>query len=83
MRAAQNGHVKCVNSLIEAGADVNAVDEMPPPWVTWILGIYGGNTALMQAAKLGNGGCLEMLLKAGAYVKRQKFRWKDSPISCY
>ena len=68
MRAAQNGHVECVNSLIEAGADVNATDETPPSWVTWMLGIDGGNTALMQAAKLGNGGCLEILIKAEAYV---------------
>ena len=68
MRAAQNGHVECVNSVIEAGADVNATDETPPSWVTWMLGIDGGNTALMEAAKLGNGGCLEILIKAGAYV---------------
>ena len=52
---ALHGHVKIVNMLIEAGADVNAQNKR-------------GETALFCAAWWGHVKCMESLLKAGADV---------------
>ena len=50
-----NGHIKCVEALIKAGADVNATnkDDM---------------SALMKTALEGHGNCVQTLITAGADV---------------
>jgi len=55
MRAVAEGDAGRVKSLLEAGADVNAVAE-------------GGETALMRAASKGHLGVVQVLLDAGADV---------------
>jgi len=55
--AAQSGQGRVLELLLEAGADVNAVDEKL------------GYSALMHAAQGGHAECLEILLKAGADTK--------------
>ena len=55
MKAARDGHTKCVDALIKQGADVNAYDE-------------NISTALIRAADKGRVQCVERLLKAGADV---------------
>ena len=51
--AASEGKEKCVQLLIEIGANEEAKDEV-------------GKTALMCAAKWGRGSCVELLIKNGA-----------------
>ena len=53
--AAKIGHEKCVETLLEAGADVNSTD------------IYG-NTPIIESATFFREECLMLLLKAGADV---------------
>ena len=55
MLAAANGHTAEVQTLIEAGADVNASGRI-------------GNTALIYAAQEGHSEIVELLLEAGAYA---------------
>ena len=54
--AALHGHRECVNVLIKAGADMNAIDEQSPM------------CAVVAAVKSGSQRCFELLLKAGADV---------------
>jgi ankyrin repeat protein len=51
--AARNGHIECLQMLIDAHADVNHA---------------GALTPLMIAAARGNGECLRALINAGANV---------------
>jgi ankyrin repeat protein len=53
--AAQNGHIAMVNTLIAAGADINAIGQ-------------GGCTALMAAARNGHIKIVKTLIAAGADV---------------
>ena len=53
--AAKDGHLDCVKTLMEKGANVNTTDE-------------SGRTALMRAAKNGHLDIAEHLLTAGAEV---------------
>ena len=53
--AANVGHLKCVQTLLEAGADVNTVDIV-------------GNTAISESAAFDRVECLKLLVKAGADV---------------
>ena len=53
--AARRGHINCVKSLIEAGADVNSINKHH-------------NTPIMGAAEHGFNGCVEELINAGADV---------------
>ena len=55
MKAARDGHVKCVDALIKDGVNINAFDE-------------NFSTALIRAADKGRSECLGLLLKAGANV---------------
>ena len=55
MIAADQGHDKCMEELINAGADVNKVD-------------LDGDTAMMCAAITGKGNCISTLIEAGADV---------------
>ena len=52
---AYGGHLQFLNILIDAGQNLNEVDE-------------NGRTALYEAAKEGNIDIVERLIKAGAYV---------------
>ena len=74
MFAAENRDSKCVELLIEAGANVNVMDTAGPHK----FGPRGyGFTALMRAAYKGKDKCVNSLLKAGAdaskYSSSQKF----------
>ena len=53
--AASNGHQKCMEVLLNAGADVNAIE-------------HQYNTVLAVASAKGNPECVKLLLKAGADV---------------
>lgn len=55
MRAVEKGHIEIARMLIEAGADVNAFDELKI-----------GNTALRQIANVGSYEMIELLVKARA-----------------
>ena len=55
MKAAENGHCKCVELLIQAGANVNDCD-------------YCGKTPLRCAAGNGCEACVKLLIDAGADV---------------
>ena len=57
--ASRHGHDKCLQGIIEAGADVNTRSER-------------GYTALIYAAQFGRPNCSELLLKAGADVNLKK-----------
>ena len=59
--------VKCVMLLINAGADVNAVN--PSHW-----------TALLAASNSGNAECVRALLAAGADVNK-KNKYGDAPVT--
>ena len=56
--AAAEGHCKCVRSLINAGADVNHVDNY-------------GCTSLISAAQHGRYKCVNVLLNAGGRVNKR------------
>ena len=53
--AASNGHQNCMEVLLNAGADVNAIE-------------HQYNTVLAVASAKGNPECVKLLLKAGADV---------------
>lgn len=55
MRAAQNGHIRVMEVLLEHGADVNAQDD-------------DGRTALMMAAGASDPGMVRLLLDRGARI---------------
>ena len=55
MWAAVNGHVKCVDQLIAAGADVNKQDQH-------------GNTTVMRARRGCSDKCVHQCIKAGAQI---------------
>ena len=55
MDAAENGQLSCILSLIEAGADMNVMEEE-------------GQKALFKAAIKGHITCVKTLLKAGAFI---------------
>ena len=54
--AAADGHVECLQELLNAGADVNYTNK------------ENGYTPLMWAARYGKDGCVELLIKAGIDV---------------
>ena len=58
MKAAESGHLQCVNILLKAGADVNKPDSE-------------NNTPLLKASQNGHQECIEPLVKAGAHVNRR------------
>ena len=58
MKAATKGHAKCVELLLEAGADVNMKDK-------------NGDTALIEASNKGHDKCVKLLTEAGADVNIQ------------
>ena len=58
MKAAESGHLQCVNILLMAGADVNKPDAE-------------NNTPLLRASQNGHQECIEPLVKAGAHVNRR------------
>ena len=58
--AAADGHVKCLQALLNAGADVNYANKK------------NGYTPLMWDAQNGRDECVEMLIKAGADVNTTK-----------
>ena len=55
IKASANGYKECVTLLLEAGADVNAVNNT-------------GNTALTIAAVAGNVSVVKCLMKANCYA---------------
>ena len=57
MEAVNLGHEKCVETLIEAGADVNTVD-------------HHGNTPVSESATSNRVNCLKLLIRAGADVNK-------------
>ena len=57
--AAERGHHRCLEILIQAKADVNRTESL-------------GNKALMTAACYGHHECVDLLLKAGADLNVQK-----------
>ena len=65
--ASNNGHDKCVNKLIEAGADVNRMDDE-------------GFTALIAASYYGNYKCVKQLLQSGADVNIKTKRSKTTAL---
>ncbi|KAF9428742.1 phosphate system positive regulatory protein pho81 [Podila epigama] len=54
--AASEGHVDCVRILLEAGCNVNVVDEL-------------GKTPIYYAASEGHADCVELLIAAGGVVE--------------
>lgn len=64
--ASSMGFLKAVQLLLEADADVNAVDEPPPQ-----LLIQSKETAIMTAALNGHALCIAELLKSGADANLQ------------
>ena len=60
--AAINGHVECLQALLNAGADVNYVNSK------------NENTALALAAANGKDQCVELLIKAGADVNNADYK---------
>ena len=58
--ASRNGHIKCVELLLEAGIGVNATDAR-------------GMTFLMLAAQYGYNDCVQLLLEKGADVNVSEF----------
>ncbi|KAH7048619.1 hypothetical protein BKA57DRAFT_393716, partial [Linnemannia elongata] len=54
--AASEGHVECVKILLEAGCNVNVVDEL-------------GKTPIYYAASEGHADCVELLVEAGGKIE--------------
>ena len=76
MIAADSGHAGIVELLIEAGANLEQVDEVSCDIFLMVLSIshwaldctlqWSGHTALMKAASNGHPQVVEMLVRAGA-----------------
>ena len=66
IEAAKVGHVKCVQTLLEAGADVNTVDIL-------------GNTPISESAAFDRVECLKLLVKEGADVNIRN-KAGDTPL---
>ena len=67
VKAAENGDVKCVETLIDAGARVN--------------GHSGGSPALVRASMTGHFRCIKLLLLRGADVNSPCFENELSPLN--
>ena len=86
LTAAYLGHEACVDMSIREGADVNVADEKfnydfraeinvkgkVDAKIKSLLSHENGCTPLIYAAENGHDNCLELLIKAGADVNRQK-----------
>ena len=68
MQASGHGCESAINQLIEAGADVNAIDR------------YSGDTALKQAVFNGYEGIVEKLIAAGANVNSKNMQGETAII---
>ena len=66
VEAAKLGHLKCVQTLLEAGADVNTVDIL-------------GNTPISESAAFDRVECLKLLVKEGADVNIRN-KTGDTPL---
>ena len=69
MEAVNLEHEKCVETLIEAGADVNTAD-------------CQGNTPISESAAFNRVECLKLLVKAGADVNTRN-KAGSTPIAGY
>ena len=67
-QAAYNGHVKCVEALLSAGADVHAIDHKL------------GRSALHWAAHKGHEAAVEALLYAGADAEAAERELQLTPL---
>lgn len=65
--AASEGHVECVKILLEAGCNVNVVDEL-------------GKTPIYYAASEGHADCVELLVEAGGKVEGKPAANEDTAM---
>ncbi|KAF9917759.1 phosphate system positive regulatory protein pho81 [Linnemannia zychae] len=65
--AASEGHVECVKILLEAGCNVNVVDEL-------------GKTPIYYAASEGHADCVELLVEAGGKVEGKTATNEDTAM---
>ncbi|KAF8937404.1 phosphate system positive regulatory protein pho81 [Dissophora ornata] len=63
--AASEGHAECVKILLEAGCNVNVVDEL-------------GKTPIYYAASEGHADCVELLVEAGGNVEGKSTSAEDT-----
>ncbi|KAG0306864.1 phosphate system positive regulatory protein pho81 [Dissophora globulifera] len=63
--AASEGHVECVKILLEAGCNVNVIDEL-------------GKTPIYYAASEGHADCVELLIEAGGKVEGKALSAEDA-----
>ncbi|KAK3845363.1 MAG: hypothetical protein J3R72DRAFT_364780, partial [Linnemannia gamsii] len=65
--AASEGHFECVKILLEAGCNVNVVDEL-------------GKTPIYYAASEGHADCVELLVEAGGKVEGKSSTAEDTAM---